>query len=432
MKIMIFLLFIVTAISAVAIPYWTGVGAEKQFTTLQQTQKTATIIDENYQRGWFSSEINSTYQLPLKNIPDAQIQLHHTIEHGLLPVRETLIHSTVKMGERVQHYWGEIPKLAIKTAIHADGSSQSHVNLPAFSVSQATQNIQIEAIQGNIQFDRQLNWQKLTQNYEAEVMTQGGKGHFSIPTVRFEQAGIVWELTGVILDFDLHPEQVFWLQKMDISVAKLTIAIKGQAPFFSVNKLAWQQTHETVGDQLTINVASQMKAVQWLTEYYQPILLHASIKKLDAPSLKQLQTAVISSYQTQTIQQPLLALSSFLPPLMGLIKHQPTFAIDELIIGEAPEQLHSTLTVNFPSASPVFLFDPLSLVRQINAEVQWSSHATLLNRLLSGVQTPKMTQQAIQQWLKKGWLAQQQQHYQSHIELKNGVLYTNKQAQLQL
>lgn len=433
MKIMIFLLFIVTALSAATIPYLTGVGAEKQFTTLQQTQKTATIINENYQRGWFSSEIDSTYELPLKGIPNAQIQLQHTIEHGLLPVRATLIHSTVKLGEHLQQKWGTLPNLAIKTAIHADGSSHSTVNLPALTVSQATQNIYMEKVQGELSFDRQLNWQALTQHYQAEVMTKAGKGHFFIPTLRIEQAGIVWELTGVTLDFDLHPEQVFWLQKMDISVTKLTAALKGQSPLLAIDKLAWQQTHETIGDQLTISMASQMKKVHWLTDEYQPVLLHASIKKLDVPSLQQLQAATLSSYQTQAVQQPLIALGSFLPPLMGLIKHQPSFTIDEFIIGEAPEQLHGTLAVNFPSASPVFLFDPLSLVRQVSAEVQWSSHATLLNRLLSSVQTPEMTQQAIQQWLKKGWVAQQkQQHYQSHIELKNGVLYSNKQAQLQL
>ncbi|MDM8567021.1 DUF945 family protein [Candidatus Halobeggiatoa sp. HSG11] len=144
------LLLILIPILIGIIPYWTGIKVEQEFTktTKKLYQSNGLkVLQTDYQRGWFNSYASSVVQTNTQNF-----DVDHKINHGLMPLIKTSIHTIVQIDDKIL--------LDVLTKIKINGDNTSVLNTPTSQIK----NYKWQNLQGHISANRQLTDIKTTLN----------------------------------------------------------------------------------------------------------------------------------------------------------------------------------------------------------------------------------------------------------------------------
>jgi len=422
--ILVIALLILAAVST--IPYWTGIEAEKRFTKLNHKFYPAAnmkLVDTTYQRGWFRSVAQSTFEMSEASntaANDGRLTFVHDIDHGFLPITDATIHTTLRTGSDMEVQSTEGSKieaqastqkflnnifvstsvsekptlLDMRTKVQINGDTVSTLKIPPLTVKYDKAHLQWQGLQGKVYTKHNLAAVR-TEIHTPQIQLETDKGRIVVQNAK--------------LQISVQPGADS-KQSASLSIADILLHGK-QTPQVKLEGIQVEGNNNIVSNKLMITVKTG--------------LLQAQVGA--------------DRYKTQNQGLPKeMAMLRLAPEGMALLKHSPEFAITRLNLNMPEGEVRGQLWVKMaPFEGGIFaLFNPQLLINAISAQLEMHIPQALLRQLTEetspGAQPTarKTIGQHLKTWVEKGILIPDEDnkdYYRSQIHLEGGVLQVNGQ-----
>ena len=402
------ILFILIAL----IPYWTGIEAEKQLHHFNQDFYAAMdlqLLENHYQRGWFHSWTQSTVEMPktlVVSAPHHYLVLTHEIDHGLLPIQPTLIHTQLQTDTHDTTF------LQINTVVQGNGESISTFEMIPLTFQEQKIHLQLQNLRGKIRF-----------KFPSAI----AQVELHNPQIQLTTAIYQLLLQNVILNTKLPIRPTEFLQGRGY----LTIE-QGDLLVFEPQVTPWrlQKIHlvahsDILSDYLTTRIKVDLQHLQVGTDSYGPNRGELELHHWHVPTLKAF------SKNLGTLQQQELLLSptylNFLPLIpsgINLLQHNPQVAVKDLKINTVAGELSGNMQLKFEAnqLNYLVLFNPTELIKGLHVQAQLSLPQPVLTKMIKWAQT---TFSLPIDWEKLITLEKNTDYSSIQLQLEQGVLQIN-------
>ncbi|RKZ56590.1 MAG: hypothetical protein DRR08_21340 [Candidatus Parabeggiatoa sp. nov. 2] len=447
--ILVIALLILAAVST--IPYWTGIEAEKRFTKLNHKFYPAAnmkLVDTTYQRGWFRSVAQSTFEMSEASntaANDGRLTFVHDIDHGFLPITDATIHTTLRTGSDMEVQSTEGSKieaqastqkflnnifvstsvsekptlLDMRTKVQINGDTVSTLKIPPLTVKYDKAHLQWQGLQGKVYTKHNLAAVR-TEIHTPQIQLETDKGRIVVQNAK--------------LQISVQPGADS-KQSASLSIADILLHGK-QTPQVKLEGIQVEGNNNIVSNKLMITVKTGLLQAQVGADRYGPGYGDFELKNWHMPTLSRLQNTWVKT-QNQGLPKE-MAMLRLAPEGMALLKHSPEFAITRLNLNMPEGEVRGQLWVKMaPFEGGIFaLFNPQLLINAISAQLEMHIPQALLRQLTEetspGAQPTarKTIGQHLKTWVEKGILIPDEDnkdYYRSQIHLEGGVLQVNGQ-----
>ncbi len=448
--ILVIALLILAAVST--IPYWTGIEAEKRFTKLNHKFYPAAnlkLVDTTYQRGWFRSVAQSTFEMPEASntaANDGRLTFVHDIDHGFLPITDTTIHTTLHTGSDMevqstegssieaqastQKFLNKIlvstsvsdkpTLLDMRTKVQINGDTVSTLKIPPLTVKDDKAHLQWQGLQGKVYTKHNLAAVR-TEIHAPQIQLETDKGRIVVQNAK--------------LQLSVQPGADS-KQSASLSIADILLHGK-QTPQVKLEGIQVEGNNNIVSNKLMITVKTGLQQAQVGADRYGPGYGDFELKNWHMPTLSRLQNTWVKT-QNQGLPKE-MAMLGLAPEGMALLKHSPEFAITRLNLNMPEGEVRGQLWVKMDQfEGGIFaLFNPQLLINAISAQLEMHIPQALLRQLTEETSSPgaqptarKTIGQHLKTWVEKGILIPDEDnkdYYRSQIHLEGGVLQVNGQ-----
>jgi hypothetical protein len=398
------------------IPYWTGIEAEKQLDHFNQAfypTMNIQLVENDYQRGWFQSQAQSTLEIPKTLVfssPHHRLVVRHEIEHGFLPIQPTLIHTQLQTDTH------ETTFLQINTVVQGNGESISTFEMKPLTFQEEKIHLQLGNLQGKVrtQFPSTLAQVEL-HNSQIQLTTE------------------IYQLLmqNVILNTELQTTPSEFLQGVGYLTVEQSDFLPRKQP---LTPLRFQKIHlvghnDILSDYLTIAITLDLPYLGIGTDSYGPNWGKLELRHWHIPSLNALITNFMATRQQNLLpSSTYLTLFKLIPDGINLLQHHPEVAVTDLKINTAAGELQGTMQLQFESTqfnyftllNPIELFNRLQV--QANIHLPRSLLATITN--WAEMNFPLPQEQGIR-WDKLITLEPNADYFSVQLQLEKGVFQVN-------
>jgi|GEM_PF-4258880 len=398
---------------ALYIPYQTGIEAEKRLTSFNLPFTNVEKLDNNHQRGWFSSQVKSDFLLQHadKNVP---IHLQHQIEHGLLPIKPTVIHTQIDLPQSQQQLmslFGDATSIKLKTTIRATNQHTTVIEIPASSQPITLRNMQWQ-------------WQAATSEIHFSSNLSQLKNRFVIPNLEIKTPKRTLHLKDLSINLFLSPVN----QKIMIKEGKITIASLNSETVQGV-KTQLQQINLQFKNQFDKEYFDIKTTLQVNKGHVDGVPYHGE-GKIDVNHLHlfHFQTGLIKlgkSLFAPQAQRQLRAATALFQHGLPVLNSKPALAITQTELMTEDGKINFNGQVVLNPLQAYMLFDPAThLVNQLDGQVQIDLSQQFVEKEEENNQLDKLI--PAKTWLKEGWLKPATtSHYTMQLQLQNGQIIIN-------
>ncbi len=438
MKPFLLLIGFLGIISAILVPYWTGIEAQQQFEQFNQTLSPLINLkwsDRHYNRGWFSSNAQSMFEITNASKPaaaDQRFMVVHKIHHGFLPLRATHI-ETILYTKSTHSKNLTVPELT--TEDRELLTAQTVVNLTGDTLTTL--------------ITSPLSWRD--ENSYFQVDWQGWQGE------------IQFKPSEMMINADLHSPQISldtMPGKIDIQSLGFTLQLppgsttvregRGNLTMAQIQLLPHHQSYQSpislagvtitaqnqvASDHLTVALATTVQQIQVGKTLYGPGHCEIELRHLQLESLVGIIKALAEGWHSEWSpeQFKLMMLGIFFQHGLTLLNNSPEFAVTRLNFDSPEGRLEGTLQVKMAEEIGLsVLFNPWSVLDTLSGRLEMRLPTTMLHHLVailldSSTTTkktiPNSVQQRIQTWLDQGILINYGNHdYSILLQIQQGEL----------
>lgn len=415
MMIKITLITSILLILIAIIPYWTGIEAEQQLHQLNQDFYSAMnfqLVENHYQRGWFHSWAQSTLKMPTTSIfaaPNHRLVLTHEVDHGLLPVQPTLIHT------QLQTDTYETTFLQINTVVQGNGESISTFEMIPITLQQEKTHLQLQDLQGKIRL-------KLL---SAMAQVELHNPQIQLMTTIYQ----LW-LQDVILNTNLSTKSTEFLPSMvhlTIDQGDFLPAEPHVTPW-QFKKIHLVANNNILNDYLTTHMKVDWQHLEVGTDSYGPSRGELELHHWHIPTLKAFSQNYLALQQQDLLLSPTyLNFLPLMPSGISLLQHNPQVAVKELKINTAAGKVSGTMQLEFKSnqLNYLALLNPAELINGLRVQAKISLPQSLLVKIITWAKTafPLTTGTSWEQLI-----TEKNTGYASiQLQLEQGILQINGQ-----
>ncbi len=422
-KILVYSLLLLGILILAVVPYWTGVEAEKQFSsfsTLFAPLGKLTLVDENYQRGWLKSQAHTTFET--QNAIDSEksyFTFEHEIQHGFLPIKPAEIHSELKLAPQWQAQVNKIldyqALLKIHTTLDSNEGKSLIVMPPAKFKHQQSYALEWQGLTGEVNFQQNLLQQKLTGlNMDInmpDLQLTTSHARIGIHQTNF-QVNIPYQSSGTLIG------------KIKLNFERLLLHMHTLP--IQLNQLQFILQNRIENDKLTLIFDNQLQQLQIGQDHLGPHQLVIELRNLHMPILNTIQTALVESI-TQGISYDELQFfvaGIFMQYGLQLMQYQPEIAITNLLINTPDGEIKATLQAKLLKVDSRVLLNPILLINHIAAQLELKMPKETLILMLNKVGGEDI----VEDWLAHQVLVPSTQipnHVYTQMTLEEGVLKAN-------
>lgn len=398
------------AIISLVVPYWVGLKAEHEFSTLNQTLPTVgqwQPTNANYQRGWFQSQAQTTFRPAQLN--QQYLTFQHDIQHSIIPLQPTVIETTLQTDSETQSFlqyiFGGRAPFVMKTEVYLTGGS-SYLQIAPFSMRQGEQAFIWQGLQGQVNFG--LHGEYLENQF---VVPQ-----FTLKT----QYGKI-ELQDIQLNGQAKPQQEIYVGQLQLQIGKIAALGSGQLPV-ELNQIQIIANNDLNNNYLNFGIHAQAQDLQIAQQHYQPHYIDVAIQHIHAPTFNQWRNA-LRGLNLQTISPSdwdFMQLSLLMQYGVALLNHQPEVNVSQFHIqthaGEVSGNFHLHIDKETSNNTPN-LFNPLAFLNRLQATFTLSLPKDIVETMLSPQQK--------QYLLNNNLLIANTETYKTQIKLNNGFIDAN-------
>jgi uncharacterized protein YdgA (DUF945 family) len=440
-KTLLFLVLLLTFVAIMTLPYWIGIEVERYFTKGNQNLFNSVnlqLLDNSYQRGWFTSKAQSTVEVPnnFEITKSAKISsdnyrfiFEHEIEHGFQPITSTLIHTSLRThseSETIQQIANSNNGLLldILTAVQTNGDSVSTLKMPTINIRDQNAHLQWQGLQGHVSIQRNLT-QIETEIYSPQIQLETTEGQIVIQ--------------NIFLTATMQPSEM--QGKGILNLGKIRLAGQQELPI-QIEGIKLVGENQIVADYLAYQGQIELQQIQVGATKYGPSDSHFEFQHWHLPTLNQLKNTWIAIRRQNLApeMEAKIVQMRLTPYGLKLLSQSPELAMTHFKFNMPEGELHGTLHARMEPFEEVFslLFNPQQvLFKALNVHLELSvpqiwldnQDKDLLAKTSSHIE-PSL-KQYLQAWVDKGILIlddNQSNLYHSQMHLKNGILHINGQA----
>ncbi len=379
-KILPVLFILVVLVLAVAgtVPFWFGIETEKTYNNrIQQFSKRGvTITPVNYRRGWFTSSAQTTLTFP--GLPFA-LAVTHRISHGpfaldqifsneyqLVPI-QAVIKSEVSFIPAREVPGAAIPppSLLIDTIVNIQGDGQARLQLVNFKKTlENGADFAWKEGSGTVTFSS--DWKKFQTNLR-------------IPEVSLKTQGNNLTLSKLGVDSDLQ-EGVAGYMFGTNSLQAEKIAFGEN---YGLEGLRVNTSMREAGSNINLSLQYSLKAIALPGDTYGPAQLAVEIRKLDAATLVNLDSAINEIYKKQLpqAQAAMLLTGKMLEIIADLAKKNPEMEITKFNFKTKEGEIAAKAKLALDGANINAKENPLLLINALSGEGEFSVSSSLFEAL---------------------------------------------------
>ena len=399
------------------IPYWTGIEAEKQLHHLNHVfYPTMNLqpVESHYQRGWFHSRAQSTLEIPktlVFSFPPQRLVLTHEINHGLLPVKPTLIHTQLQTDDH------ETTLLKINTVVSGNGESISTLEMIPLTFQEAGTHLQLQNLQGQVRIKFP----------SARVQVELHNPQIQL-TTEIDQL----LMQGVTLNMELPATSSEVLQGEGYLTVEQSEILSRRQPVIPLQfqKIKLVAHNNILSDYLTTDLKVDLQQVGIGTDSYGPNQGKLELRHWHVPSLSALITNFMAIEPQNLLPSPnnYLTLLKIMPYGITLLQHHPEVAITHLKINTAAGELQGTMQLKFESTQLSYwaLLNPVELFNRLQVQAQIHLPKPLLKTITTWAEAtlPQLPEPGMR-WDKLIALETNSDYFSIQLQLEKGVLQVN-------
>lgn len=425
LKNIFFVIASLAGISLLTIPYVTGVGAEQQFSNVKQQIKlpsSVKLVNEQYSRGWFSSQAKSMFSWKTES---PVITLAHTIQHGLLPIRPTQIHSQLHLDSSVYpalvYSSSNQDLVTVDTEIQATGRGISHILMPALTINEDSLIWQWQGLSGTVRFYQDVFAQKLI-----ELQTE-----MAIPYFQLITQAMNLSVENMTVNTNTT-DQV--LPSGRINFAHLQY-VENNIPIELFDWEIVNPRNTLEGNNLTVTLQSQLKHCQIEHENYGPGKIEAELHNLPANSLQAIIAKIMSGLSTDFSEQQLekTFIDVSLQHGLSLLSNSPELLIKQMTLMTPHGEIKAQGRFKIDKFSPLAFFQHNLLVKALDGEIKIYLPQQLVDNFAHQLLQqhkdepafPEQVEQLVTTWVDNKLLVSAANQYSSHLVLQQGILQIN-------
>jgi len=418
------LIFITTS----AIPYWTGIEAERQFALFNQSIYpliNLKLLNSHYQRGWFSSQAQSTFETQDSSDPVPQDQRFifvHEIDHGFLPIQstsiDTTLHTVPNFVSDPKAFTEDIGILNIHTVLKANGNGMSTFTIPAqvFNLAEAPIQLSWPQLHGSLYF-----------RYDFATL----QAELIIPEIQIKRESQHIIISDLILKANLH-QDIAELMLGKVQLSSSQVKWQGHPQFsgqldhivLSADTQAVDKTY------LKMILQTQLKTAQVNETVYGPGQCHLELNHLHAPTLSQIKKRLTDSRHQglSPEQMNVVMLGVLMQYGPTLLNQAPELAIHSLKLQTVNGNVHGQMALKLNQFKIEYLLNPWALGEAIHADLALSIPQSLVQQLTQNGNTsyPEGLDSVFNTLLEQGILVTSApQEYVTQIQLRKGILKVN-------
>jgi uncharacterized protein YdgA (DUF945 family) len=398
------------------IPYWTGIEAEKQLHHFNQdfySTMNLQLVENHYQRGWFHSWAQSTLEMPktsVFSVPNHRLVLTHEVDHGLLPVQPTLIHTQLQTDTHDTTF------LQINTVVQGNGESISTFEMMPLTLQEEKIHLQLQNLQGKVR----LKFPSAIAQVELHN-----------PQVQLTTAIYQLLLQNVMLNTKLSTKSTEYLQGMGyLTIEQSNFLLREpQVTSWRLQKIHLVAHNDILSDYLTTHLKVDLQNLEVGTDSYGPNRGELELHHWHVPTLKAFSNNWLALQQQDLLLSPTyLNFLPLMPSGINLLQHNPQVAVKELKINTAAGELSGTMQLKFEANQLNYfaLLNPTALINGLRVQAQISLPQPLLVKMIQWAKTtfPLSTATGIS-WEKLITLEKSTGYASIQLQLEQGVLQIN-------
>ncbi len=317
MKKFLFLLASIIALILLS-PWITGWFIEYQIKHYQQRlvqqEDNIKLISQDYQRHWFSSKIQSQFEIKLGDtLAPQQVDFQHQIHHGFQPIEATsvdgqLILSSLPTNE-IKHFQLESQPLLFHSVINSALQQQHQLRTEAITLrTDAPATLTLQTVLSSAE----INSKKFLQNATLHV-------------AQFNYAHSTGTVKGQTLSFNSDWQPSAWgsiLKSAVITLAKLNLQTTANIP---IELQQNQLTGTNIFQQSLLNSQWLYRAQRWQVgkQNYDAPQFELLFQRWHLPTLVQLQYKLANIMNLPEYQRSVILLEVLTQQLATLVSYQP-------------------------------------------------------------------------------------------------------------
>lgn len=430
----------ITAALALAYPAAAYLSGMRLETKLTQTADTATmfptlkVVKQNYQRGFFSSVQERTYEFSLPNsdkivpmslaededaesndeatdnedneptdpakfiprpiVKPLQITIINRIQHGPIPgilgVGAGKVDTEIVLPEEAQadlkKIFGDKKFLNIRTILNYGGGGTIYADSPAVitTIGRTQDKLNWKGIKLEASFDEgynKFNYKLQTDGVDIEAKDPKNEAlihHFQIGKIMFNGD-----------NQRAYPKSFILLGTTAFSVDSLNYSSSAKADSgFSLSKLLVASSSTLKNDLIDMSLKMGVDQVQANKKDIGAIHYDYSLKRLHAPSIQKFYETFLKLDSSMKEPQQLLALQKSMKELgLEILKHDPVLALDRLSLTGKNGEIKASADVKIVNFQPEDLENPMLLIPKLESKGQISIAEALVQALIEDTQT---------------------------------------------
>lgn len=438
MKKFLLLIGFLGVISAILVPYWTGIEAQQQFEQFNQTLSPLANLkwsDRHYNRGWFSSNAQSMFEITDVAKPaavDQRFMMVHKIHHGFLPLRATHI-ETILYTKSTSSKNLTVPELT--TDSRELLKAQTVVNLAGDTLTTLTTS-PLSWRDENSHF--QVDWQRWQGEIQVKQSAMMINAYLHSPQIRLDTMPGQIDIQSLGFTLQLPSGSTTVREgRGNLTMAQIQLLPhhQSQQSPISLAGVTITTQNQIASDHLTIALATTVQQIQVGKTLYGPGYCEMELRHLPLENLvgiiKTLAEGGRSEWSPEHFK--LMMLGIFFQHGITLLNNSPEFAITRLNFDTPEGRLEGSLQVKMAEKIGVsVLFKPWSVLDTLSGRLEMRLPTTMLHHLvamlLDSSTTAKKTiansvQQRIQTWLDQGILINYGNHdYSILLQFQQGEL----------
>jgi|GEM_PF-1112490 len=399
----VFIIILVVLGIFLALPYWFGINAEKEYESLIGSFSEAeniTVVDESYKRGWLSSQTQTTFTVTGSEGEIFRIHNEDTIYHGPIPpgplfkgqisplpvlaVIESKAALTPAPESEYEDLIRGLPPIMYNTVLSLNGGGTTKINMPGIEskLGEDDEYFTWSGLKGTIKFEP--GFKDMNTSFESEGLTiksddlqltlSGVNGKSNI---RYEGDNYYLPLGTASFDVEAISAR---------SKDKET----GEFDDLRVKNLSFQGSTEDLAGTLTSIHTLGFEEITVGELTYGPGGYKLALRNIDKSSWKNIQK-ILQEARDKPKQESQEESNEYLAELMGvlpeLVKKSPELEISELVLETGEGDLRGNLFIAIDGTGltdPDMALNPLFLLAAITANAELSVATTLLEEAMHG------------------------------------------------
>ena len=389
------LLFVVIGAVLLALPGVIGFQMESRYQALLENLEQAglSVVDNDYQRGWFGSSARTRLRVVFpeqaidQDIGEVGFEVRSDIVHG------PLIPNGLGLGEIDSEIWVDGERLfpeeypaSMKTLVALDGGGQVRLELPPITLTPQSDRPAVEfaGLSGSIRFDAELS------EAEAEVRMEGVSGQDDKgnlvdigPTSLVSRSWVgpsgltlgsgKFELQRLAMNFPTSPPVSLTGLRADIDSSEQQQRVAGSATY-------------------------QLQTAEIDGESYGPATLQFEFDNFSAPVLLRMQQELeeLNRQSLSEQQQGIAMMSILISHVSQLLEHDPGVALRKLHLVTPQGVLEGHVALQSKGLKWEEISDPQKLLEKLSADLSLRIPEQMLRLILEQQAVAQIAQQVQQ------------------------------------